>query len=541
MPRPKPLGFAIAALLLLFLDSLCFPAPPDAATGPYPLEPAGLPGTLILTGTKVPINRLLPVIKDQIARHPGQIVCLHDRPADPFGTFLAAVEQDLPRNMAVTVHKTDDWSLFLRKRSDDWFSSSLLWIHSDNAADLGKLVPRKNSGLARFLQQGSLLLVTGRAGGSFCDSPRKNDSAGLSPKKRACLLEHVLLQWPTGPVVSQPGMVTLWLSDQGSVRFSGRSVSALGSTAESLFELPASSSRSARQIRIPSGRPVDLTAIRRAAWDRSQPPFPPVKLSRPSVEHGSLLIVGGGGLTQEMVEQFLTHAGGSNARIVIIPTAEGRPRLTQRSDVKRFRDAGAASVTILHTRDRQQACSEEFLEPLRKATGVWFGGGRQWRLVDAYEGTPVVAMCHEVLQRGGIIGGSSAGATIQGEYLVRGHPLGNTIMMAEGYERGFAFLPGTAIDQHFTQRKRQPDLQKVVQTFPQVFGIGIDETTAILVQGGTAQVLGKGTVSFYHPHWKEAGGPQIGKAGDRYDFRTDKLLPPAEPRNSSEDKPRPRN
>ena len=61
----------------------------------------------------------------------------------------------------------------------------------------------------------------------------------------------------------------------------------------------------------------------------------------------------------------------------------------------------------------------------------------------------------DVLNRGGIIGGSSAGASIQAEFMVRGHPLGNQVMMAEGYLRGFNFLPGVAIDQHLTQRERQ--------------------------------------------------------------------------------------
>ena len=97
----------------------------------------------------------------------------------------------------------------------------------------------------------------------------------------------------------------------------------------------------------------------------------------------------------------------------------------------------------------------------------------------------------DVLRRGGVIGGSSAGATIQGEFLVRGHPLGNTVMMAEGYERGFGFLPGTAIDQHFTQRGRHPDLIPVIQRHPKLLGIGIDESTAIVVTGTKVEVLGQ--------------------------------------------------
>jgi cyanophycinase len=196
---------------------------------------------------------------------------------------------------------------------------------------------------------------------------------------------------------------------------------------------------------------------------------------------------------------------------------------------------GAASVTVLHATSRADAADEAFLKPLREATGVWFGGGRQWRFVDAYAETPVVELCHDVLRRGGIIGGSSAGATIQGQYLVRGHPLGNTEMMAEGYEEGFGFLPGAAIDQHFTQRGRLPDLQAFHQTFPQVVGLGIDESTAILAAGTEARVLGEGTVTVLParptpnaPNESEGDEESedatvVLRTGDRYDFATGRV------------------
>jgi hypothetical protein len=89
---------------------------------------------------------------------------------------------------------------------------------------------------------------------------------------------------------------------------------------------------------------------------------------------------------------------------------------------------------------------------LKEARGVWFNGGRQWRFVDAYMGTQAEELFQGVLRRGGVIGGSSAGASIQSQYMPRGSPLGNEDMLADGYERGLGFLPGTAIDQHFTQR-----------------------------------------------------------------------------------------
>jgi cyanophycinase len=142
--------------------------------------------------------------------------------------------------------------------------------------------------------------------------------------------------------------------------------------------------------------------------------------------------------------------------------------------------------------------SASFRTALTRAGGIWFGGGRQWRFVDAYEGTAALELFRDVLRRGGVIGGSSAGASIQAEYMVRGSPLGNLEMMAEGYERGFGFLPGTAVDQHFTQRNRHPDLKAVVTAHPQLLGIGLDEGCAILVRGEIAEVLGKNSAYFFH-------------------------------------------
>ena len=126
---------------------------------------------------------------------------------------------------------------------------------------------------------------------------------------------------------------------------------------------------------------------------------------------------------------------------MVIPTATENDDVDasrrRRTFTRRF---GVKNVTVLHTRDRAEADTEVFVAPLKTARGVWFGGGRQWRLVDAYMGTRTQREIEAVLARGGVIGGSSAGATIQGSYLVRGAREGNHIMMAQGYEKGFGYL-----------------------------------------------------------------------------------------------------
>lgn len=326
-----------------------------------------------------------------------------------------------------------------------------------------------------------------------------------------------------GVLEANPGKFGVGVDESTALVVRGRDLVAVGESTVTLL-LPASGSRPERETVLRAGDTADLTALRRAARDRAGEEFPPRVMDPPAVEGGSLVIVGGGGLPDEVVDRFVALAGGSEARIVVVPTAAEGPipeALDRVPGVRMFAEEGVRSVRVLRGRDPEEIETPEQVAMLREATGVWFGGGRQWRFVDAYEGTGVIELFRDVLRRGGVIGGSSAGATIQGEYLVRGNPLGNTDMMADGYERGFAFLPGVAIDQHFAQRYRFEDLSAVVDRFPQVLGIGIDEGTALVVLGGEAEVLGRGNVHvFDRTRAHGAGGRDYEtiEAGGRYDL-----------------------
>lgn len=212
---------------------------------------------------------------------------------------------------------------------------------------------------------------------------------------------------------------------------------------------------------------------------------------------GSLVIVGGGAEIEPILERFIELAGGCDARIVAIPTAAGLEHYgDQAAQVMKMRDLGASNVALLHTNERAVADTDVFVKPLENATGVWFGGGRQWRLVDAYKGTKTEAMFWQVLARGGVIGGTSAGATIQGTYLARGDTQGNHIMMGD-HEEGFGFLKDVAIDQHLLARNRHFDLFEILEQRPELLGIGIDEDTGIIVKGNEFEVVGKSYVAMY--------------------------------------------
>ncbi len=235
---------------------------------------------------------------------------------------------------------------------------------------------------------------------------------------------------------------------------------------------------------------------------------------------GHLVIVGGAASDSAIFETFVELAGGVQASIVVIPTAGGAEEYDQYwGGLRPFRAMGAHNLTVLHTTDRSEANSDEFVDHIRNADAVWFSGGRQWRLVDAYSDTATHEALWDLLERGGVIGGSSAGATIQGSYLARGDTQTNTVMMGD-HEVGMGFLKNSAIDQHLLARNRQFDLIEIVEARPELLGIGIDENTAIVVTGDQFQVIGQGYVAIYDAGKMIDSGGQFYflSPGDRFDL-----------------------
>jgi cyanophycinase len=251
---------------------------------------------------------------------------------------------------------------------------------------------------------------------------------------------------------------------------------------------------------------------------------------------GTLLIQGGGSdVGTGIFETFINLAGGLDAKIIVIPTAGGNRDKDGKLIVYKeeqvlasWKKRGATNVFMLHTADPKVADTEEFAKVLRDAKAVWFNGGRQWNCVDSYANTLTVKEFNKVLERGGVIGGSSAGATIQGDYLVRGAVAGSDIVMTPEpeHEHGFAFLRKSAIDQHINTRNRWDDLVPVIKKYPNLLGIGLSEGTAIVVTGDKFEVIGKWKVAVhdntrvYQP-WEKPYF--VLSLGDVYNMKTRKI------------------
>jgi cyanophycinase len=240
---------------------------------------------------------------------------------------------------------------------------------------------------------------------------------------------------------------------------------------------------------------------------------------------GYLLITGGATEAPD-IQRFIEMAGGKNARIIMIPTAS----VTQPTSLDALQEQycgpksawAAAHCTILHTTDRKVADSEAFVAPLKTATGVWLVGGRHWRLTDAYLGTRTLKELFHVLDRGGVIGGGSAGATVQGSYMVRGSssPDDNTIMMAPGHEVGFGFFTNVTIDQHVDARHRENDLAPVMKVHPDLLGLGLDQGTSMTVHGDVLTVNGPKRVAVWDHKEHDGKGYYYLRTGDQLNTAT---------------------
>lgn len=243
--------------------------------------------------------------------------------------------------------------------------------------------------------------------------------------------------------------------------------------------------------------------------------------------NGTVMVVGGGSQGPDIFARFIEAAGGPNALIVEVPTA-GDDSIDVATVGRGLRAAGAKNLVVYHTTSRAVADADTFVAKIANARGVWFGGGRHFRLVNSYAGTKSERAFQAVLDRGGIVGGSSAGASILGSYLVRGAPSNNNrIMNHPQYLVGFGYLRGVAIDQHVVARERLPDLHdSVTSRRPDLLGISEDEGTVWLVRGDTAEIVGRNKAFVYNG--RDANDP--GKTfltlhpGDRYNLAARRVM-----------------
>lgn len=224
---------------------------------------------------------------------------------------------------------------------------------------------------------------------------------------------------------------------------------------------------------------------------------------------GSLVIAGGSlAKNSSVFQRFLELAGGEqDAKIVYFPTNGGGRYETpaqQQSNLDSFLDTSCWQdltnpVVLMHTYDPARADEDDFIMPLEDATGVYFAGGLPHRAYDSYFGTATQAALERVLARGGVVGGSSAGALMQSNIMLRGDRSNdNSIMLGDAQEGfGFGGMVNIAVDVHYLARNRASDIVEVIAERPELLGFSIDENTALVMIGNEVEVVGAGWVGVY--------------------------------------------
>lgn len=214
---------------------------------------------------------------------------------------------------------------------------------------------------------------------------------------------------------------------------------------------------------------------------------------------GHLLLVGGGFMPPEVLKRFVELAEGAERPVVVLPLASGESRTVGEELREQLVAAGAKDVRVVHIDERRDAMKPEVVEEVRQAGGVFFSGGDQNRISQRLVDTPLLKALHELLARGGVVAGTSAGAACQSDVMFVGEG-DETVLRAENIvtTRGIGLLPGTIVDSHFVARRRQGRLMSLVLEHPDLLGVGIDEGTAAWVKpDGTLEVLGRGWVVLY--------------------------------------------
>ncbi len=261
---------------------------------------------------------------------------------------------------------------------------------------------------------------------------------------------------------------------------------------------------------------------------------------------GHLVIIGGGDKPANVIEKFISLAGGENAEIIVIPNASSVPFESAEYQVDQLKSFGATSVKPIYF-SKATANDDSIVNKLKKTSGVYFCGGDQSLLTADLLGTRLLERIRDIYQAGGVVGGTSAGAAVMSRVMITGNELVNkdssaafNIIESGNIEttEGFGFVTKAVIDQHFIKRKRNNRLITVILEHPDLLGIGIDESTAILVNpDDTFEVLGESQVIIYNPlHAVDLKSNDAGKfsvnnmemsiltAGQKFDLNKAKII-----------------
>ncbi|HSK11581.1 MAG TPA: cyanophycinase, partial [Phnomibacter sp.] len=219
-----------------------------------------------------------------------------------------------------------------------------------------------------------------------------------------------------------------------------------------------------------------------------------------------IILAGGGTLPDTIWKRFVQMSGGENARILVIPTArqsDSGYKAIYNNEFKTLKKLGVRSVEMLHAPNRSMANTDSFFQKLENCDGVWIAGGYPCLLTESYTNTSFNDALKKWVSKGGVLGGTSAGASVIGEIIPR--TIGCREKMSQNSYTGFKIIPKTIIDQHFITRGREYTLIEIQKKLSDHLGIGIDEGTALVINDNLCEVIGISKVILFWPKTIDKG------------------------------------
>jgi cyanophycinase len=218
---------------------------------------------------------------------------------------------------------------------------------------------------------------------------------------------------------------------------------------------------------------------------------------------GTLVIIGGGSRPESIINRIIDESGiRTGGYGIVLPMSSAEPDSSVYYAVAPFAKAGVTTIVGMNFR-KGEVPDPQRLDSIRKAKLIYITGGDQNRFMDVVQGTDIATALTSAYKNGAVVAGTSAGAAVMSEVMITGNQLRDTtytstIKTIESNnletKPGLGLITGVLIDQHFLIRSRHNRLLMGVIDFPELIGIGIDESTAIVIKGHAAEVIGKSQV-----------------------------------------------
>ncbi|QQS31632.1 MAG: cyanophycinase [Acidobacteriota bacterium] len=249
-------------------------------------------------------------------------------------------------------------------------------------------------------------------------------------------------------------------------------------------------------------------------------------LSAAAVAQQRLLVIGGGKRPPDAMKKFVEWSGGERSNILVITWASEVPEENFEGLKRDLTAGGAANVIHAAMRPLDAERRAAFLDQISKATGVFFSGGDQNRIMDVLADGELLKIIRERYNKGVPFGGTSAGAAAMSDPMMTGDADLKILDGKQvGVRKGLGLIPNVIFDQHFLVRQRHNRLFGLIEVNPNYLGIGIDEDTAVLIEDNRNLTVAGPTQVMFVDAKKVKHGMAVYflKAGERFDLAKRKL------------------